>query len=364
MSSHPNIAILLTPPGSAAIAVVRLRGPAVRVFLSTHFSKPARLNRCVHANLIDADEIIDDAVVVLCDPDTADLNVHGGPWVVRSVLDLAGRAGFEIVDSTRLPLSAHSVDTPNALEHEVATFLPMARTELGIRMILSQIDAWESLRRGAISNSSGIQQDLRAALEDQALTHCLVPPTVAIVGPANVGKSTLANQLFAQERSITADVPGTTRDWVGEMANIDGLPVLLVDTPGLRKTNDPIEAAAIERSQSQIQAASLVILVLDNTRPLSGEQAELRNSFPEAQVVINKSDQMPAPGMQQLPGLRTVATTGTGVPELRQLIIRHFCGEFPVNSDRPRCWTPRQREIVSRALDHPSVLNELFIGIR
>src|SRR6185503_2714425 len=94
----------------------------------------------------------------------------------------------------------------------------------------------------------------------------LHPPRVAIVGEANVGKSTLANQLFAQERSITADLPGTTRDWVGEVANVDGLPVTLVDTPGVRETADEVEREAIARSGEQVAAADLILLVLDATR--------------------------------------------------------------------------------------------------
>jgi tRNA modification GTPase len=360
MPAQPNVAVLLTPPGSAAIAVIRLCGLAVGGFLVNHFSKSTKLNRCVHGDLVDAGRIIDDAVVVLSASTTADLNVHGGPWVVRSVLDLARREGFEPLDSPGLPLHAKSLDAANMLEQEIASYLPMARTELGIRVILSQADAWAELRGRWGLDGSGIRQELHAAMEDKVLTHLLTPPTVAIVGPANVGKSTLANQLFAQARSITADLPGTTRDWVGEIANIDGLPVLLVDTPGLRQTHDPIELAAIHRSQHQIERATLIILVLDGARPLAGEQAELLASFSTALRVINKSDRPSEAGMEGLHGVRTVATTGRGVPQLRKQIINHFFGECSVRPDLPRCWTNRQRDIVLRALDDPSALEDLF----
>src|SRR5260370_980944 len=79
----------------------------------------------------------------------------------------------------------------------------------------------------------------------------------AVAGLPNVGKSTVANQLFAEERSITADVAGTTRDWVGEIANIDGLAVVLVDTPGIREASDPIEKVVIERSDTELRGADL-----------------------------------------------------------------------------------------------------------
>ncbi len=147
---------------------------------------------------------------------------------------------------------------------------------------------------------------------------------MAIVGAPNVGKSTLANQLFGQERSITADLPGTTRDWVGEMANINGLPVLLVDTPGLRHTDDAIEAKAIERSRSPIAAAGLIVLVLDATRAMEPEQSPLITAYPQALIVANKCDQRWAWDVAALSSVRTAATTGMGLDELRQTIARHF----------------------------------------
>ena len=127
--------------------------------------------------------------------------------------------------------------------------------------------------------------------DDHSLYWLLHPPRVAIIGVPNAGKSTLANRLFAQERSITADLPGTTRDWVGEIANVDGLAVMLVDTPGLRHTDDPIESEAIRRSKGQIERADLVVLVLDVTQPRDPDQLALEAAHRCALVVVNKSDQ-------------------------------------------------------------------------
>src|SRR6185312_758670 len=276
-----NVAILMTAPGVAAIAVIRIKGPAVPVFLQSHFSKTPIPGKCVHGDLRDGDRVLDDAVVALVDEHTADLNVHGGTWVVQSVLDLARREGFEVIEKLPVPLPPEAIDCPGTLRQEILSHLPLARTETGVRALLKQEEAWQQIKDQARRGES-IRPLLESVLADRTLQHLLHPPTVAIIGAANVGKSTLANQLFAQERSITADVPGTTRDWVGEVAHIDGLPVMLLDTPGLRATQDTIEATAIERAGEQLRGADLVVLVLDASRALEPEQASLIERFPDA----------------------------------------------------------------------------------
>src|SRR5436190_24359366 len=98
-------AILLTPPGGAAIAVVRLVGERVREFLRAHFSREVPEGRCVHATLSDGGRVLDDPVLVVsAGGRVADVSLHGGPWVVRSVLELARREGFAVDDAPRLPL--------------------------------------------------------------------------------------------------------------------------------------------------------------------------------------------------------------------------------------------------------------------
>ncbi|HEY2585463.1 MAG TPA: GTPase [Tepidisphaeraceae bacterium] len=347
---NPNLAMLLTPPGSAAIAVIRITGPAVPEFLRAHFTKPARIGRCVHGDLHEAGRVVDDAVVVLIDETTADLNLHGGPWVVRSSLDLAARDGFVVHDSAKPPLPHEATAGQTLLEQEVLSHLPLARTELGVRLLLAQPDAWAALQSAGVPSRDAIER----ILADRTLDHLLHPPRVAIVGPANVGKSTLANQLFARERSITADVPGTTRDWVGEIANVDGLPVMLLDTPGLRETEDRIEQSAIERSRHEIGRADLIVLVVDASRPIEGEQASLLDGYPNAIRVVNKVDRSAGWDITQIHGIPTVSTTGEGVDALRRTIVRSLCGEEPIAITRPRCWTDRQYAILRSAVTHPT----------
>jgi small GTP-binding protein len=347
-----NRAMLLTPPGSAAVAVVRLAGRRVEDFLQNYFSRRALIGRCVHGELRDGERVIDDPVVVRVSDTIADLNVHGGAWVVQATIELARRAGFTYVASDPAMYDADSM-----LEREILEAIPLARTELALRTLAAQPQAWEEFRR-----SSPSPEVLRGVLADRWLLHLLYPPRVAIVGAPNVGKSTLANRLFAQERSITADVPGTTRDWVGEIANIDGLPVMLVDTPGQRDTTDAIERAAIAQSREQVHLADLIIMVLDAARPLAPEQAPLFDLYRDRDAlrVINRCD-MPAAWKWSLaPGaIHTIATRGAGIDELRAAIIARFRAGADANLSQPRIWTARQREIVERAMHGPRALSDL-----
>ena len=338
-----NTAILLTPRTMAAIAVIRLQGSGIREFLK-YFSRPVLPGRAVHGELRDGDKILDDPVIVAgTNFSFIDINVHGGMWVIDSVLDLARRNGFEFVENSFQPNTFAEADS--ILQREMLASLPLAKTELGIAALLAQPDAWRKFE----SSPEGIQK----ILNDRALWWLLHPPRVAIVGEANVGKSTLANRLFAQERSITADMPGTTRDWVGEIADLHGLAILLVDTPGLRTSEDQIEQAAIAASRVQIQQADLVIHVLDATRA-----PQVKMSWPDSIVVMNKSDQTPGWKPDQ-PFLPLSAKTDEGVANLESAIHARF--GLPIQIDQPRWWTERQRGILQRVISDPNAISEMLV---
>jgi tRNA modification GTPase len=362
-----NRAYLLTPPGVGAIAVVRLIGPGVAAFLQRHFSRAVAQGRCVHGDLIDGAQVLDDPVVVSFDEGHgADISLHGGEWVVQSVLALAQTEGFELSDpsTNQPPIPLDAADGANLLEKEVSAHLPLARTELGVRVLTHQPEAWEEFIRRAtpgpaegahlarwMQRAEAIKGEIAAILADKGLWWLLNPPRVAIIGAPNVGKSTLANRLFAQERAITADLPGTTRDWVGEIANLDGLAVMLVDTPGIRQTDDQIESEAIARSSEQIQAADLVVVVVDAARALDGDQADVLDAWPNGLRVVNKTDTAtPAWDLARIGGVRTVGTTGQGVDDLRKSIRSRFGIVAGMDENWPRWWTRRQQKVLQDAL--------------
>lgn len=375
MPDDADRAYLLTPPGAAAIAVVRLLGPNVNAFLSRHFARPVAEGRCVHAEMRDGETVLDDPVVVGLPGGGADVSLHGGEWVVQSFLLLARKDGFLVSESNEAPPPLEATDGANILEREIQASLPLARTELGVRVLLDQSAAWAQFVRRAtpgpgeethlarwMQKADGIKSEITAILADKGLWWLLHPPRVAIIGAPNVGKSTLANRLFAQQRVITADQPGTTRDWVGEIANLDGLAVMLVDTPGIRRTDDAIEAEAIARSGEQIQDADLVVVVLDASRPLDGEQAAVMEAWPDALRVVNKSDAAPAWDIARAGGVKTVGTTGQGIDDLRKAVRSRFGIVAGMDEHWPRWWTPRQQAVLEEAAARVELVGRMIDG--
>jgi small GTP-binding protein len=356
-------AMLLTPRAGgqgSAIAVVRIRGSGVPRFLERFFSKSPAAGRCVHGDLHDGDRQIDDCLVVVGDEGKwADICLHGGAWVIESVLLLAQREGFEVLEA-KLPVAAEAFDEAGGeMEREMLTYLPLARNEPAIRMLLDQPNAWRAaLKRGVEGFASTV--DAAGVLKDRTLWRLLHPGQIAIVGEPNVGKSTLANRLFGQQRSITADAPGTTRDWVGELADVAGMPAVLIDTPGLRQTDDAIERAAISASGEKISQSELVIEVLDASWT-SRSPGCTSGASQAGIVVVNKIDLPAGWDFQSLEAIRISAKTGQGIDELCLAIHQRMGIQF-LDESRPRWWTERQRAVLTEAIENPAALEKLGVG--
>lgn len=362
------VAVVLTPPGTGALAVVRVRGAGALRWLDQHLSgRFPPPGRAAHRDLRnEAGEVIDDPVVAASDDGRhVELSLHGGAWVLEATLDFLRRGGVRVAGWRDVPELAH--DTPDAFERDVLSAFPLATTDCAARALLAQRSAWKGhfLRHGLRfpddwhdfwrdvaraphpARSAGVEE-VRTLAGDRSLWRLLHPATVALVGPANVGKSTLANRLLAHERSIVADLPGTTRDWVGERADLDGLPVLLVDTPGLRRTVDSVESAAIARSAEVVRSADLVVLVLDATRPLEGEQRELLNRFASAVRVANKCDLSARLDVAVAGTIALSAMRGDGVGLLIAEIHRRLAPSM-FDAGRPMLWLEEQFEAAGRA---------------
>jgi tRNA modification GTPase len=345
-----NTAILLTGEGAAALATVRLVGPGVSALLEAHVAPVPGQGQMVHARFRDGGHVLDDAVVYR-DSEGAELHLHGGRWIVRRVLELAQEAGFEIAPPTA-PLPPHLLAADSQLQAEILAWLPLAKTREAAAVLLAQEKAWQQLAEAVTD------EELRAAAQQRGLYWLLHPPRIALVGLPNAGKSTLANALLGRERVIASARAGTTRDWVEEDANLDGLPARLVDTPGLRPAACEVEERALALARPVVDVADLVVLLLDATRPLSGEQGDLLQRFRGALVVAGKSD-LPAAwdASEYLP---VSGRTGAGLAELTKRIRERFeCGrllgalapgaggEGPSLRGVAALWTDRQRQVVA-----------------
>jgi len=189
----------------------------------------------------------------------------------------------------------------------------------------------------------------------------------AIVGRPNVGKSSLLNRLLRTSRAIVTEIPGTTRDTLEETLNLQGIPVVLVDTAGIvEETEDPIERLGIERSRAALAQAELALLVADVSQPLTDADraiAALVQGKP-ALVVLNKVDLVQDPpaswpfqqeAHRPLPAAARVpvsALTGQGLERLEEAIVELVWSGQVTASEAPLVTSPRHKEALNRALDH------------
>lgn len=342
----------MTGAGAAAIAIVRLVGRHIDTFAGQCLKRQPTLCQCIHTDLHDNERLIDDVLAVRLDEQTLELHLHGGPWIVQACMELAERFGFAPAEWNDLSLDAF--DGESILQREIAQAMPLATTTLGLQALLLQEAAWQQL------SSRFDRQRYQATLDRCALHWLLHPPTIALIGVPNAGKSTIANRLAGQQRSITADQPGTTRDWVGSMVNIDGLPATLMDTPGLHDTADAIERTAIERSVEILKQVTLKLIVLDASRAPS-EQLPLVARYPDALLVLNKIDRT-TPGAHWPEAIATSAISDVGIDALRNAILKRFDLAEAVPSE-PCCWTDRQRDALRVALHNgiPVVIDKSVI---
>jgi tRNA modification GTPase len=149
-----------------------------------------------------------------------------------------------------------------------------------------------------------------------------------IAGRPNVGKSSLVNALVGYQRAIVFDQPGTTRDVVAVSTAIDGWPVELADTAGLRQAGDALEAEGIQLAENEIAAADLVLLVFDASQPLQSEDTSLLGKWPDALLVLNKSD-LPAAGEHPTGAVQTSALRREGIDTLLKAISRRLVPDPP-----------------------------------
>lgn len=180
---------------------------------------------------------------------------------------------------------------------------------------------------------------------------------LAIIGKPNVGKSSLLNCLLKEKRAIVTDIPGTTRDIIEEFISLDGIPVKITDTAGIRETEDEVEKIGVERSREKIDEADLIVLMLDSSRPLEIEDREIIDKVKDKKYVVlmNKNDLEKKISDKDIKDLKNViyisAKTGFGIDELKEKVKElFFNGE--VDSESMIISNNRHKQALYRALEN------------
>lgn len=312
MGEGDTIAAIATPPGRGAIAIVRCSGPAARQIAERLFrSKTPLIDRvATYGAIVDAQgRAIDRGLAIAMDgprtvtgEDLVEFHVHGSPITARETLRGLLAAGARLAEpgeftrrgflNGKMDLSAaEAVADLIAAESRAAAQAATANLAGGLRRLIDtvRVDLGAILEElaGAIDFPDEVAApDPRAVSSrladiDNALAELardgergrLVREGVAlaIVGPPNAGKSSLLNALVGEDRAIVSPVPGTTRDTIEETLAVDGVLVRVIDTAGLRASDDPLERIGVERARGVLASATVALVIVDGSRPLTAD---------------------------------------------------------------------------------------------
>jgi tRNA modification GTPase len=373
---QPNLETIVaisTPPGRGGIGIVRLSGPEAASIGAQLVSlrQPLEAGRARLADVLDSssDEAsrIDEAMVTFfaaphsyTSEDVVEIAAHGSPVVLDLLLRRAIELGARLAEpgeftqraflSGRLDLTQAEA-VRDLIEAQTLTQARQAASQMGGALSRRVTPAKQALVELIALLEAGIDfgeddVDVTPQTEIARRIDELTPPlaaleasfargriihdglTLAIVGRPNAGKSSLFNRLVERDRAIVTATPGTTRDLVTERISVDGIPIELVDTAGLREGLEEAEQIGIARSREALADAALVVVVLDATQPLNEEEHRLLAAVEgrPALVAVNKADLVSEPAHNHAPtlatsALATSALTGEGIAELRERIV-------------------------------------------
>ncbi|MBC2305366.1 tRNA uridine-5-carboxymethylaminomethyl(34) synthesis GTPase MnmE [Listeria booriae] len=380
-----TIAAISTPPGEGAIAIIRLSGDeaiqiADRIFYAQKSLGDVESHTIHYGHIVDPStgETVEEVMAtVMRAPrtftreDVVEINAHGGIVSVNRVLQLLLRNGAKLAEPGEFTKRAFLNGRIDLSQAEAVMDLIRAKTDRAMGVALQQMDGnlsrlIRSLRREILDALAQVEvnidypeyddveemtqrmlvekaQLVRASVEQLLLTAqqgkiLREGLATAIIGRPNVGKSSLLNQLIQEEKAIVTDIAGTTRDIIEEYVNVRGVPLRLIDTAGIRETEDIVEKIGVERSRKALQEADFILLVLNQHEPLSVEDEALFEAVAGQNfvVVLNKTDlaqNIDIARVRQLAGENPVVETSlvneAGIAEL-ELAIKElfFTGEI------------------------------------
>ena len=402
-SQQDTIVAIATPPGPGAIGVLRLSGPGAVRLAERCFrplghkglrDRPPRT--LVYGSLLDRDGVVIDQALCTVSygphsytgEDTAEFQCHGAPQVLSLGLEALCALGARLAGPGEFTRRAFLNGKLDLVQAEAVGDLLEATSREGVRQAAGQLAGALSRRIGEIYSAlvdvmahfhavldypdedldPFTREGLSATLAEQegALDNLLstcrrgrqlargIP--CALMGQPNVGKSSLLNALAGFERAIVTDIPGTTRDTVEANVELGGLPLRLIDTAGLRDSDDPVERMGVERSRAAMEQAELILVLWDSSARVTGEEVALLERAVELAPTIlvwTKGDlpTAPIPVLELPEGLRVVelsARTGEGLDRLEEAVA----ALFPRESGTPygqMLTNQRQEEATGRA---------------
>lgn len=397
-----TIAAVSTPAGEGGIGVIRLSGPeaipiALRLFrradgTALAHPEPFKLHYG-HIRQPDTGEVVDEVLMsVMPAPrsytreDVAEISAHGGPAPLRAILSLIITEGARLAAPGEFTQRAFLNGRIDLTQAEAVLDTIRARTDAGLRTAQTVLGGElgrrvRALRERLVELLSSLEAAIDYADEDltfltpeqirEVIAECRAEVAelisshargkllregagTVIIGRPNTGKSSLLNALLGEARAIVTPVPGTTRDVIEEQIDLAGVPLRLIDTAGIRHTEDAVERIGVERSRASLERADLALLVLDRSQPLQEEDRELLALVRErpAIVILNKADLPAAISHEDIgldaPVVELSAATGAGLPQLEAAMRDLLLGPA-VQSESPALANLRQREAAERA---------------
>ena len=394
-----TIAAISTPLGEGAIAIVRLSGSdalsiAKKVFQGKDLDKVAS-HTINYGHIFDKDRLVDEVMLsVMKAPktftreDLVEINTHGGIAVTQEILQLLLRSGARLAEPGEFTKRAFLNGRIDLAQAESVMDLIRAKTDQAANIAVKQLDGSLSnlinnIRQEILESLAQVEVNIdypeyddvetmtsqmlleKTAHFEQLLETLLATAKrgkilreglrTAIIGRPNVGKSSLLNQLLREEKAIVTDIAGTTRDVITEFANIGGVPLELIDTAGIRETEDVVEKIGVERSQKALEEADLVLLVLDASSPLTPKDLELLelSSATNRIILLNKTDLPEKIELEKLPKdfIRISALKNENLDAVeKQIRALFFSGEIEAK-DATTLSNARHIGLVEQALD-------------